>query len=509
MGFLRRLFGLPEPQVKGLDLGSSYAESVVAGYPGGWPTFDSYGSLYRKQPAVRTVVDFLARNVAQLNPKIYMRVSDTDRQEWGDHPLAELLRNPNPTTTRYAFIRDTTADIGIYDRAYWRKIRGNRGLVRALVRVPPARLVVETDYETGRIVYRLKGEVIARDELVVFHGYHPDGGEMGVSPLETLRRVLAEEWAGQVHREWYWRNGSRTPIVIERPVEAPEWSPQAMERFKKGWEATTTGGTNAGKTGILEDGMRARPMDAFSPQDSQYIEGRKLHYDEVARVYAPALVGLLGADGQMANVESYHRQLYQDVLAPFCRMIQDEIDGQLLSMDEFDFGVPAYAEFPLREKLKGSFIEELEAITTAVGVPHVSINEARARQNLSRIDEDWADIPVQPMNVLYGGQPAVNVPVGGGVASIDQPARVAEFFDRYSKAIESRLGTVKALPIPEDVWQMERWVKDLAYIYSDTMPAQDAWKAAAVVLAEHRFRIAQAFSGGGLEAVRQVELALQ
>jgi hypothetical protein len=40
----------------------------------------------------------------------------------------------------------------------------------------------------------------------------------------------------------------------------------------------------------------------------------------------------------------------------------------------------------------------------------MTINEARARKNLPRIDEDYADEPVRPMNVLYGGQPAPNVP---------------------------------------------------------------------------------------------------
>ena len=52
--------------------------------------------MYRRQPAVRAVVDFLARNVAQLNAKVYERVSNTDRLEVYDHPLAALLRNPNP-----------------------------------------------------------------------------------------------------------------------------------------------------------------------------------------------------------------------------------------------------------------------------------------------------------------------------------------------------------------------------------------------------------------------------
>lgn len=63
-----------------------------------------YDKLWRTQPAVRTVVTFLARNIAQLGLPLYQRESDTERKRLQDHPLATLLRRPNPWTTRYRFI---------------------------------------------------------------------------------------------------------------------------------------------------------------------------------------------------------------------------------------------------------------------------------------------------------------------------------------------------------------------------------------------------------------------
>ena len=52
---------------------------------------EDYEAIWRAQGAVRTVVDFLARNIASLSPKLYERVSDTDRTRITDHPLADLL----------------------------------------------------------------------------------------------------------------------------------------------------------------------------------------------------------------------------------------------------------------------------------------------------------------------------------------------------------------------------------------------------------------------------------
>jgi HK97 family phage portal protein len=489
--------------VKSLTINRSDVPDVWYGWPGA-SYLGAYGELYRKQPAVRTVVDWQAKQIAQLNPKLYMRVSDTDRQEESDHPLAVILRQPNPRTTRFRHMRDTVADIGIYDRAYWSKLR-TRGLVTGLLRVPPGRVQVEFDRTELRNRYLVDGKLVDRDDLVIFPGYHPEGSEQGVSPLETLRQVLAEEWAARTHAEWFWRNSARREGVISRPVDAPKWSPTARTRFRDSWEQTMTGGRNAGRTGILEEGMTWKDT-SFSPKEAMYIDGRRLTYEEVWRVYAPSLAGMLDA-GPAANIEAFHRQTYQDVLAPLCQFIEDEIGLQLLTLPEFDFG-PAYVEFGLRDKLKGSFVDETQALTTAVGVPHLTINEARARQNLPRINEPWADIPVQPLNVMYGGQPATTMPVGGGeeptqVSAASLATKVAGFFARQERALIPRLGAVNGHP-DESVWQTERWTRELAELLAEQMPTLDAAKAAAVVMATQRMRLAQAFSEAGLDGVRQV-----
>lgn len=425
---------------------------------GQWP-WGSYGAMYRRQPAVRAVVDFLARNIAQLNPKVYERVGNTDRLEVGDHPLATLLRHPNPATTRYAHLRDTVSDIAIYDRAYWRKVQ--QGNQRAIARIAPSKLHAET--VEGRTVYRTPdGKTIPRDQLVIFHGYSPDGDDQGVSPLETLRRVLQEEAAAQENREGMWRNAARQSGAIERPIDAPTWSPEARERFRADWESTMTGGNNAGRTAILEEGMTWNAA-SFSPKDTEYIAGRRLTYEEVAIQYGihPGLVGFI--TGAQGAVEAHHRQLYQDTLGPWLRMMQDEFELQLLPwVEPFNANRTVYVEFNLAEKLKGSFEEQQKALATAVGVPHMSINEGRAKVNLPRIDEVWADTPVQPLNVMYGGQPATTVPTEvpgqrsseprqkkaappGAIRRRDAAAKahaelLTAFFERQEASVVSALG---------------------------------------------------------------------
>ena len=89
------------------------------------PTFQSMvlgltpEELYRTQPHLRTVLSFVARNVAHLGLHGYERVSDTDRKWLFGDPLSDLLSRPNPEMTRYELINTLVSDLGLYDAAYW------------------------------------------------------------------------------------------------------------------------------------------------------------------------------------------------------------------------------------------------------------------------------------------------------------------------------------------------------------------------------------------------------
>jgi HK97 family phage portal protein len=443
-------------------------------------TIGSYGLMYRRQPAVRSVVDFLAINIAQLNPKVYERVDDNDRKDVTQHPLALLLQYPNPATTRFTHIRDTVSDLGIYDRAYWRKLR-LRGRVAGVVRLPPEHVLVDTS--TGVKVYKdPHGVEIPRRDLVIFSGYNPDSYADGVSPLETLRQVLQEETASIAHRESMWQNAARQSGVIERPLEAPEWSDLARQSFRAAWQETYGGTRNAGKTVVLEEGMKWNAA-SFSPEQTQYIDSRKLTYEEVALTYFGPVAGRSFLQATGTGTEATHNQVYQDVLAPRLEHIEGEIELQLLpDFEPFSERGRIYVEFNIAAKLKGSFQEQAESLTTAVGVPYMAVNEGRARLNLPQIDAEWADQPVQPLNVMYGGQPAVTVPVEEepGLAAAPAPsakdlARLEQAVADHAKALRSHYDRMERTVVAAKAIDTDRWDRELtADLYIEAQPIAKA-----------------------------------
>lgn len=431
-----------------------------------------YAEIWRTQPAVRMVVSFLARNIASLGLHTFRRVSDTDRERLTDHQVASLLSRPNPRTTRYRLFNSLVSDLGVYDVAYWFKAKASNG--PALVRLPPAMTKPVGQTWLWPEGFEFKGSrgryTFTPDDVVHFHGHNPIDARTGASPIESLRRVLAEEYEAGRMREQTLRNGARVSGYLERPQDAPRWSESARERFRADWHGQYTGtGPSTGGTPILEDGMTFKHASQTAEQ-LQYVQARKLTREEVAAAYfiPPPMVGILD-QATFSNITEQHKMLYQDTLGPWLTMITEELALQLLP----DLADPdVYVEFNLNEKLRGSFEEQAQAASTATGRPWMTANEQRARFNLPAVD--GGDELVVPLNVLVGGQasPRDSVPEPAEVASAGRlPVKarapvthedkhrqvMAGFFGRQASTVKSRLGG-KA---DDDWWDRQRWDREL------------------------------------------------
>lgn len=375
--------------------------------------------LYRSQPHLRTVVSFLARNVAHLGMPVFARKSDTDREKLRDDPLAKLLRFPNPTRTRYEVIEALVSDIGLYDRAYWMVTPDSRRPSGWLLQPIPPAWVVEyrgggafavDEYVIGRPGHE-RIEVPAK-YMIEFHGWNPDRPKRGTSPVDTLRNVLAEQVSAWEYRNQVWKRGGRASHVIKRGA-GKDWSDAARRRFATDWRQSWSGrGDEAGGTPILEDGMEIQQL-GFSAREDEWAEVSKVALSTVASVYHvnPVMVGILD-NANFSNTKEFRKMLYSETLGPLLAMIEDRINTFLapLVSDEAD----VYVEFNIAEKLQGDFEEQAKIMSTAVGGPWLSRNEARAMQNYAPVE--GGDDLITPLNVLVGGQasPHDGTTAGGG-----------------------------------------------------------------------------------------------
>lgn len=473
--------------------------------------YREYAHLYRCQPQIRTVVSFLARNIAQLGLHSFRRVSDTDRERLTDHPLPQILAAPGAKLTRYRLIERLVSDIAIYDKAYWVKVRIGGGGVIGVIPIPPSRMTVEGDNWLQPEMFKVHGSrgdlELTPDQVVHFHGYDPEDLRFGSSPIDALRTLLAEEFEANRAREQMWRNGGRLSGVLKRPADAPKWDPTARSRFKEGWRSYTRGGG----TPILEDGMEYEQL-AIDPAKAQYIEARKLTREEVAAAYHIPLpmVGILD-HATFSNIKEQHQHLYQDTLGPWLQMIQEEIGLQLIPDLPDSDGV--YVEFNLQEKLRGSFEEQAAQLQTAVGAPWLLRNEARARMNLPAIE--GGDDLITPLNVLVGdmASPTDTAPDPAQAAALPK-VRGRLMLVKAAGADRPDLGDFEeerdAFASALEKWTQRQADRLLAQagVKADGPPdllawwdggSEDRFAELSSLLAEHGYRIAQLGAWGVLD----------
>src|SRR5262249_31575253 len=250
-------------------------------------------------------------------------------------------------------------------------------------------------------------QTIATTEVVYFNGYNPLNALAGLSPLDTLRRTLEQDIAAMENREAFWRNSSRMEGIIERPKDAPRWTPQQKQHWREQWQQRYAGPQGAGTIAVLEDGMSWK-QTSWSARDSEYVASKKLSREECAAAYHIPLpmVGIL-EHATFSNIKEQHKQLYADCLGPWLEMVASAIELQLLP--ECRQTTNIYTEFNISEKLRGSFEEQANALRVLVGRPVMTANEGRARLNLPKIIDDVTADQLAPQQggPSQAGEPAV------------------------------------------------------------------------------------------------------
>ena len=448
--------------------------------------------LYRTQPNLRAVISFLADNAAQIPIKVYDRASDTDRPRVLNSPAALLLANPNPDMTGYEFRRWMYSDFLLYERfltllmpskemeSGWelRPVPGCWILqYKGTSPFAPDSIVIGTNRGTGPVE-------VPKDNFVLWHGYDPTDPWRQYNRIAALKETLHEQIESNQFRRQMWQRGGRFNSYLTRPKDVEHWSDGAFERFKETWKKSWAGSeaSDGGGMPILEDGMEIKTVQ-FNSKDAQWAEAVKLSREDCAAVYHvnPAMIWP-GSGQTYASARENARALYNDCLAPTLMQATDRINKEILPRVGEEKS--HYAAYDITIKTEGTFEEKINTLSSAVGAPFLSRNEARARLDLPALE--GGDELITPLNVLVGGlasprdtDPTVNRYNSAEVQTKDQkklekketkktrgnPTEeekdiiadvYKDFFKRQGKSVLAKIGAKS-----EKWWDAERWNNEL------------------------------------------------
>ena len=362
----------------------------------------SYAWMYRKSPAVRTVIDVIAMNVGQLDLRLYEEISDAEREPRPDHPAALSLRYPSETVTQDEFVRQMFTDKLIYNNAYalMMPAAGNQislfWLPAHMVEIMGSSLFAPDAYR----VRRIDGSAVEYPPANILHwrGENPEDPRLGLSKLETLRDVVAEDAALQQAVVELANSGLSQPMYGYRPLEAPPLSPKAATGLSEDL-GNQLKSINR-RPPILQEGTELRPY-GVNPRDAEMMESRKWALERVASMFGVPL-GMVGLDD---NLEEARDLFYTDTVPPYCEDFTKTLNLRVL-VRVYDWTDGCY-EFNLDEKQMGN--ERIKTLVSATGRPVMLTNEGRAKLNLPAVE--GGDELVTPANVIVGENPKPSVDI--------------------------------------------------------------------------------------------------
>lgn len=480
MSILSGLRNLFRPEYRYIYYNSDYGVSVAQ--------MDA-ATLYKSQPNLRAVISFLADNAAEVPLKVFDRKSDTDRPRVLDSPAAKLMASPNPDMTAYEFKRWMYSDLLLYERFLTLLLPSqDTESGWALWPIPSTWILSykgESPFAPDYIIIGNNGQPpleVPSDKFILFHGYDPTDPMRQYSRISALTDSLHEQVESNKFRRQMWQRGGRFNAYVTRPKDVTPWSEEAFKRFKDTFKGSWAGdkGSESGGMPIMEDGMEIKSIQ-FNSRDVEWAESVKLSREDCAAVYHvnPAMIWP-GSGQTYASAKDNARALYNDCLAPTLMQATDRLNKVVLPT----VGEPAshYIAYDITIKTEGTFEEKIQTLSSAVGAPFLSRNEARAKLDLPAIE--GGDELITPLNVLVGdlASPRDTDPTKERFNSIDDVRKYLglkakakktrgkptddekeaiskvyrDFFERQSKTVLARLGADS-----EKWWDEERWNSEL------------------------------------------------
>ena len=339
--------------------------------------------------AVYSCVRILSSTMAHL-PLTLLRRDGENSQPDRDNPMFSLLSvRPNEWQSAFEFKQLMQRDLELRGNAYALKVRGVGGRVQEMIRLHPDQVTPTQDKNTLAITYeyrRPNGQRVFLDRDEVFHlRGMGDDGVTGKSPVQLHRETIGESIVLQEHGGRFFSNGAKPLGVISQEATV-KLEGDARKDFKADLAELHSGTANAHKPLLLPAGFKYDPI-AISPEDAQYIEGRKFTRSEIYSIWGvpPHKAGDLER-ATFSNIEHQSIDFVIDAIVPRAVHWEQAAQRDLLEGDDARF-----FKFNVSALLRGDAKSRAEALQIQRRNGVINANEWRALEDRNPREDEGGD----------------------------------------------------------------------------------------------------------------------
>ena len=373
---------------------------------------------FAKEGFAENVIAFRAVNeVARSAASVPWAVFDTSGEERkrlpDSHPLAKLLRMPNPQQAGSEFFEAVYGHFQLAGNSYIEAA----GQAEAFTKGPdelwplrPDRMRVVPDAETGAIgAYKFSAggktktwevdPATGRSQVLHLKTFNPTNDFYGLSPIEPGAKSIdarneADDWNLNLLRN----NARPSGALIYKPESGDDvLEDEQFDKLKAELDELYQGSQNSGRPMILHGGLEWKEM-SMSPKDMDFLKTKNTSSRDIALAFGvpPQLLGIPG-DSTFSNYREARLSMWEETIVPLIYHVRDELNNWLvpqftrrtnesIELDAVLEDVPALS---LRSERRWERISASDFMT---------INEKRAAVGMAEID--GGDELLVPSSVL-------------------------------------------------------------------------------------------------------------
>jgi HK97 family phage portal protein len=339
-------------------------------------------------------VRLIAETIATLPISLYER-KDGAPAVATMHPVHYVIsQQPNADQTPVEFWENVLASLLLQGNSFNDPVRSGKDLV-SLEFMLPQRMGPPRRLADGTIEYSYTdwdGTIRTFTDETLMHtrgfGTNP---LCGLSPIAKGRNIFGAAMAADEAASKMFANGMKLGGVLSTEQIL---KPEQRKELKSDMAAQFTGAVNAGKTMVLEAGMKYQQV-SMTPEDAQMLQTRAFNVEEICRWFRvpPWMVGHTekstswgsGIEQQMIGFISF-------TLLPWMKRIEQSINRRLLLPEERRY---FFAKFNIEGLLRADSATRAAFYAAMTQNAIYTRDECRAKEDLPPMGGNAAVLTVQ------------------------------------------------------------------------------------------------------------------
>ena len=337
-----------------------------------------------------------------------------------EHPFVRLWHGPNNMDTAYDFVRELLLFYYLTGISFiWSPRDPDTGYPVAMFIIPshwmwpiPGRDSLVVGWEVRPVEGNYMRKSIPAEEITILRSKNPISKIDGFSPLSALAPWGDVQNSANLAQWYTYKHGTFPNVAVQFDAKIADPSDEDIRRIEAKFLQRYTSPLKAGKPLFLPPGVKVNALN-IKPNEMVFGEVHEMTRDSIlATLGVPPGIAFVGSNKTYGADVAEQVAFYTQTINPLLRMM-----GQTLTQM---FARPAYDDDELCiwwEDRTPNDPEHLEKmISTDLMAGSITPNEIRLMRGRQPFDEEWADRPIMPTNMMR-----VDSTPFGGTHNPDKP----------------------------------------------------------------------------------------